>query len=52
MAALCDVQYILLLQSTQRLSPVSAELAAKVERGLSASGESLPRKSVFQECKE
>ena len=41
-----------LLQSTERLNPVSTELAAKVERGLSAAGESLPRKSIFQECKE
>ena len=51
-AVVTSINITFLLQSTQRLSPVTAELAAKVERGLSAAGESLPRKSVFRECKK
>ena len=40
------------LQNPERLSPVSAEMAAKVETGLSIADDALPRKNVFRDCKQ
>ena len=42
----------LLPQSHERLSPVTVEMAAKVERDISPASDVLPNKSVFHECRQ